>query len=235
MTGSSSKKSPNNSFDSALPGVGVALNGSECRPALSGGDTGYLEETGFGGLDSRLNWGTTAPPRLARPRPTGLGFGARGAGCRGWVDSIGSDVCAKPAFSIAACSSALVGSLMGDFDRVRVGEADADCLLHNAVALFTETLEASDAGVESFSWVTSGLIKGFSSAGGLGMTDLSTGFGVMEGNGRAPAGFHFSAGNVEATRVDGISNGRSAGFSNFRSSDEDFLSSSGDGVFLGGS
>ena len=182
-----------------------------------------------------MNWGTTASPKLARPRPTRFGFGARGAGCRGWADSIGSDVRAKPAFSIAACSSALVGSFIGDFDRVRGGEADADCLPHNAVALLTEKLEASDAGVESFSRATSGLVKGFSSAGGSGMTGLSTGFGVMEGNGRAPAGFHFSAVNVEAIRVDGVSDRRSAGFSNFRSSDEDFLSSSGDGVFLGGS
>jgi hypothetical protein len=89
-------------------------------------------------------------PRL-NPRPVGLGFGGRGFASAsdkglGWEDGAdaGLDVddCSgdrtSPASCIAACSSALVGSLIGDLVLAAKGDEDADCLPHRAVALLTE-------------------------------------------------------------------------------------------------
>lgn len=94
--------------------------------------------TGFGGLDSR-NFALPAtnppnPPKLPIPSPVGFGFVA----CRGGEGpfSGGGGDLVRPAFSSAACSSALVGSLIGVFTGV--GDAEGDCLLHREVALFTE-------------------------------------------------------------------------------------------------
>jgi hypothetical protein len=103
-------------------------------------------------LDSRDLAGKY-PPRVLRlnPRPVGLGFPTAGLGPAGdevlaWGDAVdgglnagvGSDDRTRPASSIAACSSALVGSFIGDFVFVAKGDEDADCLPHSALALLTE-------------------------------------------------------------------------------------------------
>jgi hypothetical protein len=52
--------------------------------------------------------------------------------------SSGSDERIKPASFIAACSSACVGSLIGDLTLAGAGDEDADDLPHRVVALLTD-------------------------------------------------------------------------------------------------
>jgi hypothetical protein len=104
------------------------------------------------GLDSRDLAGKY-PPSVLRlnPRPVGLGFTGKGLGStddealdRGDAVNAGSDVGigwgdrTSPASCNAACSSAFVGSLIGDLALVATGDEDVDCLPHRAVALLTE-------------------------------------------------------------------------------------------------
>jgi len=74
---------------------------------------------------------------------------------------------------MAARSSALVGSLIGDLVRVGTGEDDADCLPHDAVAFLTEAnVEFSGEG-SSFLGVTSTFGGAISfNAVGLGLSVL---------------------------------------------------------------
>lgn len=85
------------------------------------------------------------------PRPVGFGLAgtgldSEGNGDLGWGDEVtgvldvevGSGDRTSPASCIAASSSALVGSLIGDLVLVASGDEDADCLAQVAVAFFTD-------------------------------------------------------------------------------------------------
>jgi hypothetical protein len=116
----------------------------------------------------------------------------------------------SPASCMAACSSALVGSLMGDFVLDARGDGAADCLPHNAVALLTEANVDFSGDDSSFTGVTStfgvaislrGVDLGVSAAGlfpfaggvgrgrenrdwnGAGEDDAKTGLGDCAGGG----------------------------------------------------
>lgn len=64
--------------------------------------------------------------------------------CGSTGGNLGSGFCSlsgdltSPASSIAACSSARVGNLMGDFVSVGTGDEEADCRPHSDVAFLTE-------------------------------------------------------------------------------------------------
>jgi hypothetical protein len=61
----------------------------------------------------------------------------------------------SPASCIAACSSAFVGSLIGDLVLEARGDEAADCLPHNAVALLTEAKVDFSGDCSCFTGVTS--------------------------------------------------------------------------------
>ena len=117
---------------------------------------------------------------------------------------LGSGDLTSPAPSIAACSSARVGSLIGAFTFGVVGDNDADCFPHKDVAFFTEANVLLSGERSSLAGVNSTL--------GGGISFKATGFGVSatggEGNarenlevpgfadGRGDAGFISPAGCV---------------------------------------
>jgi hypothetical protein len=97
---------------------------------------------------------------------------------------LGEDVCSgdrtSPASCIAACSSALVGSLIGDFVLAGAGDEDGDCLPHRAVALLTDAnVDFSGEGA-SLTGVTS-TFGGAISFNGVGFGLSTTGFVVFVG------------------------------------------------------
>jgi hypothetical protein len=92
---------------------------------ITGDDMGEIfDGYGFEGVDS-LDRAATNPPRLLsppKPRPAGFGLLARVLGVDCGV-SVGPF---RPALSVAACSSALVGSLIGDFGLLKIGDDEVD-------------------------------------------------------------------------------------------------------------
>jgi hypothetical protein len=91
----------------------------------------------------------------------------------------------SPASCIAICSSALVGSLIGDLVLFARGDEDADCLPHEAVAFFTEANVDFSGDGSSLTGDTPTLGGDISfSAVGFGL--FKTGLGVLVGGvGRA--------------------------------------------------
>jgi hypothetical protein len=76
----------------------------------------------------------------------------------------------SPASCIAACSSALVGSFIGDLVLFAKGDGAADCLPHKAVAFFTDANVDFSGDGSSLTGVTSTLGDDTSfSAVGLGL------------------------------------------------------------------
>jgi hypothetical protein len=122
-----------------------------------------------------------------KPRPVGLGLVGKGLDStddnvldRG--DAVEVDLGVKvssgdltsPASRNAVCSSAFVGSLIGDLGLVARGDEDVDCRPHIAVALFTEAnVEFSGAG-SSLTGVRS------TSAGAIFFDGVGSGLSTME-------------------------------------------------------
>jgi len=113
----------------------------------------------------------------------GLGFAGSGfasTGDMGLGEDADSGDRMSPASCIAACSSALVGSLIGDFVFVGTGDDDVDCLPHRAVALLTEANVDFSGDGSSFAGETSTFGGAISfKAVGLGLS--TTGLVVFVG------------------------------------------------------
>jgi hypothetical protein len=106
----------------------------------------------------------------------------------GWGDDVdmGFDVvvCSgdriSPASCIAASSSALVGSLIGDLVLCAKGDEDADCLPHDALALLTEANVDCSGGDSSLVGETSTFEDGIS-LGAIGFGLSTAGLVVFVG------------------------------------------------------
>jgi hypothetical protein len=145
------------------------------------------------GLDSRDRAGRYEP-RVLRLKPRPLGFGLAGTGLLftgdcgldsdgvdvGLGDDVDSGERTSPASCIATCSSALVGSFIGDLVLFAKGDEDADCLPHKAVALFTEAKVDFSGDGSSLSGDASTL-GGAISFSALGLGLFTTGLGAFAG------------------------------------------------------